>query len=218
MVRKAEKVETTSREEAEGKSSGTKPLSPKVDREKFFAEYGKSDPGLKRGNKIFDSRETKGEASVQAAMKSDNEWRDQLPSSFRETTRTEPCKDTDAMIQLSTLSEKKSTPNGERQNVEVKLREKPEDAVASSDSQHRHSQPFETSKGWRSMEMLRSFSVSDAVMVDPMERAKEDYLSLMMAQPKLSLERINRQYFDLDSDHKRMEEWHKKQEQLRKVR
>lgn len=79
------------------------------------------------------------------------------------------------------------------------------------------SQPFERSKGWKSMELLRSQSVPDGVRTDPMEKARADYLSLMMARPKPNLETINRQYFDLDGDLKRMEEWNKKQEQLRKV-
>lgn len=79
------------------------------------------------------------------------------------------------------------------------------------------SQPFEKSKGWKSMELLRSHSAPDGVKIDPMEKARADYLSLMMTRPKPNLEIINRQYFDLDGDLKRMEEWNKKQEQLRKV-
>lgn len=229
VERKTEKVEPTSREKEEekGKSLETKQLSPSIDREKFFAECGKSVPALKRGNKIFDSRETKGEAHFQTAAKSHNnrfESRDQQQhlSISKETTHAdwtkEPCKDPSTPRQSSVLSEKKSTSNEEEQNVEVKLCEKPKDAV---DSQHcpreNFPQPLETSKAWRSMEMLRSLSVSDAVVIDPTVRAREDYLSLMMDRPKLSLEQINRQYFDRDSDLKRMEEWHKKQEQLRQV-
>lgn len=79
------------------------------------------------------------------------------------------------------------------------------------------SQPLETSKVRKLMEPLRSCTAADGMKIDPTERATADYLSAMKTQPKSDVEIINRQYFDLDGDLKKMEEWNKKQEQRRKV-
>lgn len=79
------------------------------------------------------------------------------------------------------------------------------------------SQPRETSKVQKLMKPLRSCAAADGMKIDPTERARADYLRAMKMQLKSGVEIINRQHFDLDSDLKTMEEWNKKQEQLRKV-
>lgn len=79
------------------------------------------------------------------------------------------------------------------------------------------SPPLETSKVQKLMKPLRSCAAADGMKIDPTERARADYLSAMKMQPKSDVEIINQQHFDLDGDLKKMEEWNKKQEQLRKV-